>query len=163
MPDRIIKKNAWGNKAKREVYDNVIKFKDCRKNPYQWDTEDDMDGLLEYPKPHETAPIPAEFQGVEFDADLDEELTKPQDVAGDNAAAATTISNSGILHGIPTAEDDEAEDDSIKEVDMPQNEPTELINVNAGSDSKNPKKSTMRTLLTPCLKIKTMSLIQLLC
>ena len=72
MPDRIIKKsNAWGKKIKREVYENVIKFKDRRKNPYQWDPEEDMDGLLEEPNTHETAPIPAEFPGVEFDADLD--------------------------------------------------------------------------------------------
>ena len=71
MPDRIIKKtNAWGKKTKREVYDNVIKFKDLRKNPYQWDPEDDTDGILEDPKPHETSPIPAEFPGVEFDADM---------------------------------------------------------------------------------------------
>ena len=64
MPGQIIKKtNAWDKKVKREVYDNVIGFKERRKNPYQWDPEDDMDGLLEEPKPHETSPIPAEFSG----------------------------------------------------------------------------------------------------
>ena len=65
MPDRIIKKtNAWGKKTKREVYDNVIEFKDRYKNTYKWDPEDDMDGLLEDPDPHKTATIPAEFPGV---------------------------------------------------------------------------------------------------
>ena len=71
----------------RGVYDNVIDFKDCRKNLYQWDPEYDMDGLLEDPKPHETAPIPAEFPGVGFDVDLDEEVATPQEVAGENAIA----------------------------------------------------------------------------
>ena len=47
MPDRMIKKtNAWGKKSKREVYDNVIEFKDRRKYPYQWNPEDDINGLL---------------------------------------------------------------------------------------------------------------------
>ena len=95
-----------------------------------------MDGLLEDPKPHETAPIPADFPGVEFDADLNEEVATPQKVAGDNSAAAAVSANAGILHGTPTADDDEAEDDDIKEVDMPQNEPTELINVDAGSNEE---------------------------
>ena len=78
MLDRIIKKNAWGKKTKREVYENVIEFKDRCKNPYQWDPEDDMDGLLEGPNPHEIAPIPDDFPGVGFDADLDEEVATPQ-------------------------------------------------------------------------------------
>ena len=65
----------------------MIEFKECRKNPYQWDPEDDMDALLEDPNPHKTAPIPAEFPGVGFDVDLDEEMATPQEVAGDNAIA----------------------------------------------------------------------------
>ena len=60
-----------------------------------------MDGLLEEPKPHETDTIPAEFPGVEFDADLYEVVATPQEVAGDNSAAAATSSNAGILHGTP--------------------------------------------------------------
>ena len=65
MPDQIIKKtNAWDKKTKRLVYENVIEFKERCKNPYQWDPKDDMYGLLEDPKPHETSPIPAEFPGV---------------------------------------------------------------------------------------------------
>ena len=91
-----------------------------------------MDGLLEDPKPHETAPTPAEFPGVEFDADMDEKVATTQEVAGDNAAATAASSNAGILHGTPTADDDKSEDNDIEEVDMPQNEPTELINVDAG-------------------------------
>ena len=98
-----------------------------------------MDGLLEEPKPHETTPIPAEFPGVEFDADLDEEVATPQEVAGNNAAEAAASANAVILHGNPTTEDDKSEDDNIKEVDMPQNDPTEIINVDAGSDGKNPQ------------------------
>ena len=43
-----------------------------------------MDGLLEDPKPHETALVPSEFPGVEFDADLDENVATPQELVGDN-------------------------------------------------------------------------------
>ena len=65
-----------------------------------------MDGILEDPNPHDTAPIPAEFPGVEFDADLDEEVASPQEVAGDNAEASAASSNANILHGTSTATDD---------------------------------------------------------
>ena len=109
---------------KREVYENLIEFKDRCKNPYQWDPEDDMDGLLEDPKPHKTAPIPDEFSGVGFNADLDEEVAAPQEVAGDNSAAAAASANANILHGTSTTNDEKNEDNDIKDVDIPENEPT---------------------------------------
>ena len=65
MPDSIINiVNVWGKKTKREIYDNIIKFKDRWKNPYHWDYEDDLDGLLEHTKYHETYPILVHFSGV---------------------------------------------------------------------------------------------------
>ena len=134
-----ILKNSWGNKTKREVYDNVIEFKDRRKNTYQWDPEDEMDGLLEDPNPHETAPNPAEFPGVEFDADMDEAVAAPQEVAGDNATAAAASTNANILHGTSTANYDKNENNNIKEVGIYPNDPTELINVDAGSDGDHKK------------------------
>ena len=57
-----------------------------------------------------------------------------QEVAGDNAAAAAASANENILHGTSTANDDKNDDNNTKEVDMPPNEPTELINVYAWSD-----------------------------
>ena len=58
-----------GQEKKRDIYDKITKFKNRRKNCYHWDHEDNLDGLLEQPRPHETDPIPTEFKGVEFDAD----------------------------------------------------------------------------------------------
>ena len=89
---------------------------------------------MEDPKPHEIAPIPAEFPGVEFDADLYEEVAAHQEVEEDNAAVDAISANANILHGTSTANDDENEDNNIEEVYIPPNDPTELINVNAGSD-----------------------------
>ena len=93
-----------------------------------------MDGLLEDPNPHETAPIPAEFIGLEFDADLYEEVAAPQKVSGDNAATAAASANANILHGTSTDNDDKNKYDDIEEVDITPNEPIELINVDARSD-----------------------------
>ena len=59
-----------------------------------------------------------------------------QEVAGDNTDAAAASANAVILNGTPTTEDDEDEDDNIEKVDMPQNEPTEIINVDAESDGE---------------------------
>ena len=95
-----------------------------------------MDGLLKDPNPHETDPIPAEFPVVGFDAYLDEEVSTPQEMAGNNAVADSASANAGILHGNPTADDDKDEEDDIEEVDMPQNEPKEIINVDVGSDGE---------------------------
>ena len=60
-----------------------------------------MDGLLEDPKPHETALVPSEFPGVEFDADLDENVATPQEVVGDNSATSDASANAGILYVTP--------------------------------------------------------------
>ena len=57
-------------------------------------------------------------------------------MAGDNAAVAAASANAGILHGTPTANKDKDEDDNIKEVEMPQNEPAEIINVDAGRNGE---------------------------
>ena len=70
MPDSIINiVNVWGKKTNRDFYDDVIKFKDRRKNTYHWDYRDDLEGLFEQIKPHETDSIPANFPGVDFNAD----------------------------------------------------------------------------------------------
>ena len=70
MPDSIINiVNTWDKKTKREIYDEVIDFKDGHKNPYHWYYEDDVDGMLENPKLRETYPIPAKSPAVYFDAD----------------------------------------------------------------------------------------------
>ena len=61
-------------------------------------------------------------------------MATPQEAARDNVAAAGASANKGILHGTLTDDNNEAEDDDIEEVDMPQNDPTELINVDAGSN-----------------------------
>ena len=67
MPDSNINRvNAWGKGKNCEIYDNVINFKDRRKNPYRWDYEYNLDGLLEQSKYHETDLIPAKFPGVGF-------------------------------------------------------------------------------------------------
>ena len=58
----------WVKEKKREIYDDVIEFKDRRKNIYHLDYEDYLDGLLEQPKPHENNSIRAEFPGMDFDA-----------------------------------------------------------------------------------------------
>ena len=51
-----------------------------------------------------------------------------------NAVAAAASDNENILHGTSTATDNKNEDNNIKEVDIPPNEPTELINVDVGSN-----------------------------
>ena len=112
----------------------MIEFKDRRKHPFQWDPEYYMYWLLEDPRPHEKSPIPSEYQGVEFDADLDEEVAAPQEVAGDNAAAAAASANANILHGTSTSNDDKYKDSDIEEVDITPNDPTGHINVDAESD-----------------------------
>ena len=58
-------------------------------------------------------------------------MDAPQEVEGDNSAASA---NANILHGTSTANDKKNEDNNIEEVDIPPNEPTELINVDSGSD-----------------------------
>ena len=63
-------------------------------------------------------------------------MATPQEAARDNVAAAGASANKGILHGTLTDDNNEAEDDDIEEVDMPQNDPTELINVDAGSNEE---------------------------
>ena len=83
-----------------------------------------MDGLLEDPKTHKIAPIPAEYPGVEFDADLDEEVAAPHEVAGDHAAAFSASANANILHGTSTANNNENMNNNIEEVDIPPNEQT---------------------------------------
>ena len=53
-----------GQEKKCEIFDDVIEFKDGHKNPYHWDYEDDLDGLLEQPIPHETDSIITKFPGM---------------------------------------------------------------------------------------------------
>ena len=73
--------NVMVNKMKPDIYDYVIKFKGICKNLYHWYCEDDLDGLLEQPKIHETDSIPAEFPGVDFDADEADGTSIDQEVA----------------------------------------------------------------------------------
>ena len=61
-------------------------------------------------------------------------MAAPQEVSEDNASAAAASANANILHGTSTANDDENDDNNTEEVDMPPNEPTELINVYAWSN-----------------------------
>ena len=99
-----------------------------------------MDGLLEHPKPHETDSIPAEFPGVDFDADEAYGTATDQEVENENTMDARASENSGIVHGTPHTDGMEGtapplladdENDDIKEVDMPENEPAEIIDVDA--------------------------------
>ena len=140
MLDNIINRlNAWGKKTKREIYDNVIEFKDRPKNLYHWDYDDDLYGLLEQTKPHETDTIPAEFTGVKFDADEVEVTATDQEVENDNIMVTRCSYNAIIVHGTFHNDGIEgtaspqlaaaADNDDIKEVDMPENEPAEIINV----------------------------------
>ena len=55
-----------------------------------------------------------------------------QEVAGDNAAAAAASVIANILHGTSTANDNRNKDINIKELDIPPNDPTELIKFDAG-------------------------------
>ena len=90
-----------GARKKRDIYDKITKFKNRRKNRYHWDHEDNLDGLLEQPIPHETDPIPAEFKGVEFDSDEADETATYQEVANDNTMETGASANAGIVHGTP--------------------------------------------------------------
>ena len=130
-----------GQEKKREIYDNVIKFKDRHKDTYRWDHEDGLDKLLEHSNPHEKDPIPAKFQGVEFDAyDADRKSTD-QEVENENTMDAGASSNSCIVNGthhtygmegtVLSPLSDSAADDEFKEVDIPENDPEEIIDVNA--------------------------------
>ena len=122
----------WGKKTKRDIYDGVIKFKERRKNPYHWNCEDDLDGLLEYPKPHETDSIPANSPGADVDTEKVDGTATYQKVENDNTMAAGASVNSGIVHGTPHTYGMEgtdlpllADDDNekINEVGMLENEP----------------------------------------
>ena len=66
---------------------------------------------------------------MEFDADLDEEVDAPQEVEGDNSAASANVN---ILYGTSTTNNEENGENDIEEVDIPPNEPTKHINVDAG-------------------------------
>ena len=89
-------------------------------------------------------------------------MATPQKVAGDNSAAAAVSANAGILHGTPTADDNKADDNDIEEVDMPQMSQQNLSMSMQVAMGNKIKKSRTRALLILCLKIKKMSLIQLL-
>ena len=130
MSDSIINRvNVWGNKINLEVYYNVIKFKNRRKNPYHWDYEGDLDGLLEQEKPHETDPIPSELLGVEFDSEEADGTATYQEVENDNTMAAGASANAVIIYCTPNTDGIEgaappplstvAVTDDIKEVYMP--------------------------------------------
>ena len=62
---------------------------------------DDLDRLLEHPKPHETDSIPSEFPGVYFDADEVDVTATDQDVANENTMAVRASTNACIVHGTP--------------------------------------------------------------
>ena len=128
MPDSIINRvNEWGNKTKRDIYDDVIDFKDRRKNLYHCDYEDDLDGLLEQPKPHETDSIPSKFPRVYFDEDGADGTVTDKEVSNDKTMADGSSANSSNVHetfytdgmeGIsPTLLADD--DNDIKDVDIP--------------------------------------------
>ena len=89
-----------------------------------------MDGLLEQTKPHETDPIPAEFPGVKFYADKTDGTSTYKEVKNYNNMVAGSSANSVIVHHNPNTDGMEgtalpplaadADNDSIKEVDMPE-------------------------------------------
>ena len=146
MSDSIINRvNVWGNKINLEVYYNVIKFKNRRKNPYHWDYEGDLDGLLEQKKPHETDPIPSELLGVEFDAEEADGTATYQEVENDNTMDDGASANTGIVHGTPQTDSMEgtvppplaavANNDNIKDVNTLEYETAEIFDVEADDET----------------------------
>ena len=119
-----------GKKTNRDIHDKVIEFKYRHKNTYHWDYEDDLDGLLEQTKPHETDPIPADFPAVKFDADETDGPSTYKEVENYNNMVAGSIANVGIVYHNPSTDGMEgtalpplaadADNDSIKEVYMPE-------------------------------------------
>ena len=96
--------------------------------------------MLEQTKLHETDSINAEFPGVYFDANEAYGTNTYQEVANNHTMAAGSSSNAGIVHGTPHTDGTEDtapplladnDDDNIKEVDMPENELAEIIDVDA--------------------------------
>ena len=144
MPDNMINRlNAWGKKTKSEIYNNVIKFKDICKNHYHWEYEDDLDGPLDQPKPHETDSIPTDFPGVDFDANEADRTATDKYVSNYNTMAAGASANASIVHGTPHTDVMEGtalslmsdNNDSIKDMYTPENDPAEIID--SDTDDKN--------------------------
>ena len=134
-----------GERKKREIYNNIIKFKDRRKNPYHWDYEYDLDGMLEQTKPHETKPTPAEFPGLEFYACKAYRTATYQEVENDNTMDAGASANTGIVHGTPQTDSMEgtvppplaavANNDNIKDVNTLEYETAEIFDVEADDET----------------------------
>ena len=139
MPDSITNRvNVWDKKTKCEIYNGVIQFKDRRKNPYHWDYEDDLHGLLEQTNPHEDDSIHAKFPGVGFDTDKADGTATDQEVKNYNTMASGASDNADIVHVTPHTDGmqgtappvlSDNDDENIKEVDIIENEPAETINV----------------------------------
>ena len=108
-------------------------------NTYHWDYENYLDGILVQPKPDETDSIPAELPGVVLDADEAYGTATFQEVANENTVASGVSANAGILHGNPHTGSMEVtalpllvdNDNNIKELDMIENEPKWIFNVDA--------------------------------
>ena len=99
MPDSIIKKiNKYGLKTRRAVYGANLEFKNRNKEPYEWDYEDDINGMMQHQaKPKAHPEIPAEFPGVRLESDMDIPCEAvEEELVDDHALAAAAAANAGI-------------------------------------------------------------------
>jgi len=125
----IAQVEQWGAKTKREVYDNVLEWRDRNKQKFEWDPEDDIDHLLEDDNNSDDndsplSGIPAEFPGVPLQRDLDALLPPPAaEVDADNTNAAAEIAAANAEGGLTTIDELETDENEDLEVIDPAPEP----------------------------------------
>ena len=72
-----------------------------------------------------------------------------QEVEGDNTAPAASSANANVLHVTSTPNEKNNEGNDIKDVNIPPNEPTEPINIDAGSGDENEENNIKEVDIPP--------------
>ena len=97
-PDRVIKRvNQWGKTTRGEKYLDGIKFRNRKREPFNWENEELAETLLEPEEPI-SPDVLAEVPGLVLESDLpdlDDAVTTPSPLTHEEQAAAA-LENDGI-------------------------------------------------------------------